>query len=173
MTTPYLAEDIGHDEGCRLHAYPDPDSPRAQAMETPVAERPAGWDKLSGAPWTIGYGCTGPDIGPDTVWTQPQADLELSKRLQQVQRQLDFALPWWRTLNDARQDVFVGLAYNLGLNGFLTFDRFIAACKDGRWATAEVELIGSPSHPSRWARQVKSRGLRLGRQILTGVRVPP
>jgi GH24 family phage-related lysozyme (muramidase) len=174
MTTPHLATDIGHDEGCRLHAYPDPDSPRAQALDKPEAERPADWDTLSGAPWTIGYGCTGPEIGPQTVWTQAEADEALARRLIQVQRQLDLALPWWRTaLNDARQDVFVGLAYNLGLSGFLKFERFIAACRVGRWAAAELDLVGSPSHPSRWARQVKTRGVRLGRQIRTGERAAP
>jgi GH24 family phage-related lysozyme (muramidase) len=172
MTTPYLAEDIGRDEGCRLHAYPDPDSPLAAASRAGALE--AFGRALSGAPWTIGYGCTGPEIGPATVWTEAEAQAALEKRLQQVQRQLDLALPWWRTaLNDARQDVFVGLAYNLGLNGFLRFERFIAACKAGRWAEAERDLIGGQNHPSRWARQVKTRGVRLGRQILTGVRAPP
>jgi len=173
MTTPYLVADTGRDEGLRLHAYPDPDSPLASALAKPEAERPSGWAQLSGRPWTIGYGCTGLDIGPDTVWTQAQADEALAKRLQQAQHQLDFALPWWRTLNDARQDVFVMLTYNLGLAGFLKFENFIAACKVGHWATAEADLIGAPGHPSKWERQVKTRGVRLGKQILTGLRIDP
>lgn len=49
-------------EGCavklpdgRYKAYPDPGS-------------------ANGKPWTIGWGSTGPGIGPDTVWTQQQCD---------------------------------------------------------------------------------------------------
>jgi lysozyme len=174
MTTPYLVADTGHDEGLRLHAYPDPDSPLAQALAKPEAARPAGWQKLSGSPWTIGYGCTGPDIVQGTVWTQAQADDALAQRLQQCQRQLDLAIPWWRTaLNDARQDVFVGLTYNLGCAGLMKFENFIEACRVGHWATAEADLIGAPNHPSKWLRQVKTRGLRMGKQIFTGVRIDP
>jgi len=58
MTTPYLAADIGRDEGLRLHAYPDPDT--------------------GAEPWTIGYGCTGADIGPGLVWTLAQAQAALT-----------------------------------------------------------------------------------------------
>lgn len=42
-------------ESCKLRAYPDPGS-------------------KDGHPWTIGWGSTGPDIGPGTVWTQQQCD---------------------------------------------------------------------------------------------------
>ena len=34
-----------------------------------------------GAPWTIGWGATGPGIGPGTVWTQEQADARLASDL--------------------------------------------------------------------------------------------
>ena len=51
-----LAAKLMHEfEGCKLKAYPDPGS-------------------KDGKPWTIGWGSTGPDIGPGTVWTQEQAD---------------------------------------------------------------------------------------------------
>lgn len=55
-------------EGCarrradgRFAAYPDPGT--------------------GGAPWTIGWGATGPDIGPDTVWTQAECDARLDTDL--------------------------------------------------------------------------------------------
>lgn len=43
-----------HTESCKLRAYPDP--------------------KTGGKPWTWGWGSTGPDIGPDKVGTQAEAD---------------------------------------------------------------------------------------------------
>jgi hypothetical protein len=33
-----------------------------------------------GAPWTIGWGATGPDIGPETVWTRQECDARLMSR---------------------------------------------------------------------------------------------
>lgn len=45
-----LTEDF---EGCKLTAYPDP--------------------ATGGAPWTIGYGHTGPDVRPGLIWTHDQA----------------------------------------------------------------------------------------------------
>lgn len=50
----------GAGEGCELTAY---------------------WDKY-GKVWTVGHGCTGPDIKIGTVWTQAEADQALCDRMQ-------------------------------------------------------------------------------------------
>lgn len=133
-------------EGCRLRAYADP--------------------KTRGPPWTIGWGCTGQGIGPDTIWTQDHADLERDKRLQQAMAQLDHALPWWRTkLNTARQAVFIELAYNLGGAGLLKFKRMLAAAEAGAFKVAAMELLHS-----QWAEDVKAtRANRLADQLRSGV----
>jgi lysozyme len=44
----------------QFEAYPDPGS-------------------ADGAPWTIGWGATGPDIGAATVWTQAQCDARFDR----------------------------------------------------------------------------------------------
>src|SRR5581483_8052554 len=106
MTTPYLAGDVKICEGLRLHAYPDPDSPLAKAL---LECKPA--EGLSGAPWTIGYGHTGPDVYPGLEITKAQAEDLLAKDLRSAQQQLDQRLAWWRSLNDPRQDVIVQLAF--------------------------------------------------------------
>lgn len=56
-------------EGCgrrradgRFAAYPDPGS-------------------ADGLPWTIGWGATGPGIGPGTLWTAAQCDVRLERDL--------------------------------------------------------------------------------------------
>lgn len=49
-------------ESCQLKAYPDPGS-------------------RDGKPWTVGWGSTGSDVGPGTVWTQAQADARLTRDL--------------------------------------------------------------------------------------------
>jgi lysozyme len=72
-------------EGCYLRAYPDPASPLGKelqrrglwqnALKTGVIA--SGLLVLSGAPWTIGVGHTGPEVKYGLVWTQDQADAQL------------------------------------------------------------------------------------------------
>ena len=62
-------EEIKRHEGCKLEAYPDPGT--------------------GGDPWTIGYGATGPDIHPGVVWSQEQADTDLSNRLHTLGDRID------------------------------------------------------------------------------------
>lgn len=83
------------DGGCK--AYPDPGS--------------------GGDPWTIGYGSTGADIRPGTVWTQQQAQARLEQDVH------DFAKGIAKALVDAPTeqcefDAMVSLAYNIGLGAF-------------------------------------------------------
>lgn len=87
-------------EGCFLLSYPDPASELARACRkagisayTRYTEIPD-WQNLKGAPWTIGWGATGPDIGPQMQWTQEQADarllIELEEHMEYVRKQLAF-----------------------------------------------------------------------------------
>ena len=65
------------------------------------------------APWTIGWGATGPDIGPGTVWTQAQCDARLEADLARfaadVVRALDGAPTTHRQF-----DALVSFHYNTG-----------------------------------------------------------
>ncbi|WP_176048133.1 lysozyme [Burkholderia sp. BCC1644] len=73
-----------HFENCYLTAYPDPASPLGKALQArglwykvlagaPIPSDPV-LRALSGAPWTCGWGSTGPDVREGTVWTQATAD---------------------------------------------------------------------------------------------------
>jgi lysozyme len=87
-------------EGCAkvrsdglVEAYPDPGT--------------------GGAPWTIGWGATGPDIGPGAVWTREQCDARLAADV--VRHAADVA----RALGDApttqaQFDALVSFHYNTG-----------------------------------------------------------
>lgn len=144
MTSPYLIPDLKSDEGCKLHAYPDP---------------------LSGAePWTIGYGATGPTITKNTVWTQAMADNDLSMRVGKLTTQLQSALPWFTRLSDLRQDVLVNMAYNLGLVGLLAFHKTLTFASLGHYDNAAEAMLDS-----KWAHQLPNRSARLAEQMRTGV----
>jgi lysozyme len=163
--TPHLEDDIARDEGFRLRAYPDPLSPRAIELRKPEPQRLVGWEKLSGDPWTCGFGCTGPDVKEGTFWTLEEARKRLSVKIAEAIADLDRNLPWWRQLNDARQDVLVNMAFNMGWPTLSTFHNTLAAVKAGDYERADVGMLAS-----RWAQQTKGRAKRLAAQMRTGER---
>lgn len=135
---------IQTDEGCKLHAYPDPLS--------------------GGDPWTVGYGATGAAIGPDTVWTQDEAHADLTARLAALCGRLDLEIPWWRNLDLVRQSVLLNMAYNLGVVGLLGFPHTLTAVRCGNYAAASSQML-----MSRWAREVSDRATRLAAMMRTGI----
>lgn len=87
-------------EGCarirpdgRIEAYPDPGT--------------------GGAPWTIGWGSTGPGIVPGTIWTREQCEERLRHDLQRYAREVDRALGEAPT-TQAQFDAMVSFHYNTG-----------------------------------------------------------
>lgn len=70
--------------------------------------------------WTIGYGDTGPDVGPGMVWTEAQAEAAYAARINR-----EFA-PWVERetrdvpTSDNQFGAMVSLAYNIGDKAFGT-----------------------------------------------------
>ena len=143
MTSVNLIADLKRDEGLKLGAYPDP--------------------LTHAAPWTIGYGHTGPEVHPGLSWTQAQAQTALQADIDRACRALDEALPWWRNLDDLRQDVLANMTFNMGIGKLEGFHNTLAAIKASQWARAAAEMLDSA-----WARQVGERAERLAKQMLTG-----
>ena len=81
-----------HFETCVLAAYPDP--------------------KTGGAPWTIGWGATGPGIGPGVVWTQLQADNRLLWDI--AEREEDATAAIHVPMKQGQFDAFVLILGNIG-----------------------------------------------------------
>lgn len=67
--------------------------------------------------WTVGYGATGADIGPATVWTQEQADADLADRLIAVNRTVTQAVRV--RINPQQRAALVDFTYNVGNGQFL------------------------------------------------------
>lgn len=97
--TPAGLDRLKRDEGLSLTAYPDPIT--------------------KGAPWTIGYGATGPKINKDTIWTQAQADGDILSRVNFIQTQLSNRMSFFDKLSPVRQDVLINIAYNIGIAGLI------------------------------------------------------
>ncbi len=121
-------------EGCArrrsdglVEAYPDPGS--------------------GGDPWTIGWGATGPGIGPGTVWTQGACDARLEDDLARHAREVTAALGGAPT-TQAQFDALVSFHYNTGAIGRATLTRrhragdFAAAAEEfARWNRAGDRVL--------------------------------
>lgn len=74
------------------------------------------------APWTIGWGATGPDIGPGTVWTRSQCDARLEKDVARHAREVAEAITGATTTQN-QFDALVSFHYNTGAIARATLTR--------------------------------------------------
>ncbi|MFI8666578.1 lysozyme [Qipengyuania sp. NPDC077410] len=121
-------------EGCArvrddgmVEAYPDPGS--------------------GGDPWTIGWGATGTDIGPGTVWTQEECDRRLAADIERHARDVVQAIGDAPT-SQAQFDALVSFHYNTGaiarstlLKRHLAGDHAGAAKEFHRWVYAAGRVL--------------------------------
>lgn len=146
---PILIADLKRDEGLRLRAYPDP--------------------LTGGAPWTIGYGHTGPEVVPGLVWTKEQCERALVCDIEEHNAKLARHLPWVARLDPARRRVLQNMAFNLGVGepggskGLLGFKNTLGMIERG-----EYERAGDAMLRSLWAKQVGKRAVRLSNTMRTG-----
>ena len=110
-------------EGCarlrldgKIEAYPDPGT--------------------GGAPWTIGWGATGPGIAKGTVWTQKQCDDRLANDLVRFANEVSAAIGNARTTQN-QFDALVSFHYNTGAIARATLTKLHKA---GDYAGAKAEF---------------------------------
>lgn len=131
MNEERLREALGVDEGRRARIYQDTATPPR---------------------WTGGVGRNLSDKG----FHQDEIDLMLKNDIAEAVAELDRVVPWWRCLNDARQNVLANMMFNLGAPRLMGFRKFLAYAEAGRYDAAAGEMLDST-----WARQVGARALRL------------
>ena len=138
-------------EGCarirpdgHVEAYPDPGT--------------------GGAPWTIGWGSTGQDIGPGTVWTQAECDARFERDLSRYADQVDAAIGDAPT-TQAQFDALVSFHYNTGAIARATLTQrhrsgdFAAAAREfSRWNRAGGRVM-----PGLVRRRTEEAALYVGR----------
>lgn len=129
IPSPACAALVKRFEGCRLHAYPDPGT--------------------GGKPYTVGWGATGQGIGPNTVWTQEQADERLEADLQAFSSGVSGLIGKAKT-SQHEFDALVSFAYNVGLGNLKTSTLLrlhMAGDKDGaanqfqKWTRASGKIM--------------------------------
>jgi lysozyme len=117
------------DEGLRLKAYRD-----------------------SVGKLTIGVGRNLDDKGI----SEAEAAVLLENDIAEHVALLDARLPWWRKLDEVRQNALANMAFNLGIEGLLGFTNSLALLERGEYEKAAANLA-----MSKWAKQVGPRADRI------------
>jgi len=113
--------------------------------------------------WTIGVGRLIDASKPGAGLSNEEIDYLLDNDIKTKTAQVSAALPWFDNLNEPRQAVLIGMAFQMGLQGLLGFRNTLAAVRDERWAVAESGMLAS-----LWAKQTPKRAVRMARQMATG-----
>jgi lysozyme len=153
MTTPFVFPELERDEGFRSAPYRD-----------------------TLGNWTQGIGNTHGVTAESAPVTLEQARATLAANVALVEQELDAQLPWWRGMNDVRQDVFVEMAFNMGIghaptrilpagSGLEAFRKMLADAEVGLYGLAGAQML-----MSKWASQVGDRAMRLSILMEHGVR---
>lgn len=93
-----------------------------------------------GVPWTIGWGCTGPDIKPDTVWTMAQAEKALDAELEHFALGLVRLSPTIKNEKPSRIAALISFCYNCGLGNY-RISTLKKRVDKGDWTSAQEEII--------------------------------
>lgn len=104
---------------------------------------------------TIGYGHTGAGVQEGLKWTKEHAEHVLLNDARNAAAELDWHLPWWRGLSDARQEALCDMCFNLGIKRLQGFKKMLAALQQRQWEEAAKQCLDS-----RYARQVGKRAER-------------
>ena len=120
MKTSQAGIDLIHSfESLRLKAYPDPGS-------------------KDGKPYTVGWGSTGSDISPGTVWTKEKADQRFANDLGKFEQAVSSLVRVPLTQNQF--DALVSFTYNLGA-GNLKSSTLLKMLNAGDYEGAGKQLL--------------------------------
>jgi lysozyme len=110
--------------------------------------------------WTGGVGRNFSDrlMSPGLIQFMLDEDIDLA--IDALERNA----PWWKWLNDARQNVLLNMVFNMGWPRLSGFKQMLAALQAGRYDMAANEM-----KDSAWYNQVGDRARRLEKIMREGV----
>ena len=83
-------------------------------------------------------------------------DNDIDRFTHALQSQLDF----FNDLNDTQQQALVNMAFQLGVNGLLSFRNTLGLMRSKRYAEAHTEAL-----KSRWAKQTPNRAAEVAKML--------
>jgi len=96
--------------------------------------------------------------------TQEESRYLLRNDINRIVAQCETRFEWWDSLDSARQQVIVCMAFQLGVNGVANFRKMVAAIKVRDFAEAARQMIDSG-----WHKQTRARCERMAEIMRTGV----
>lgn len=117
---------------------------------------------------TIGIGFNLDDVG----FSEEESLIILKIRTEKLTEKLD-KYSWFKTLNVARKDIVINMAYNLGINGVIGFKGMIKAIISKDFELAAKEMLYKDGKNSRKGRSkyyvdVKGRAKELATLMIRG-----
>lgn len=134
--------------------------------KTKLAEQLKKHEGLKLKPYTDTVGKLTLGVGRNLIdkgITEQEALFMLNNDVDYFYSKLCQRINWMKTLDDARQNVLVNMAFNLGIAGLMSFKKMLLACEHGNFKIAATEMLNS-----KWAKQVGNRAVELSEQMRTG-----
>ena len=143
-----LSEILAGDEGERQFVYDD---------KTGKDLKP-GMTLIGNAAIGIGRDLISHGLSPNEISVLFQNDLRM------LEPNCSRNMPYWSKLSSVRKVVVMCMVFQIGLRGYLAFDRMEAALDKEDWAVAASEMV-----KSRWASQTPGRAARLAAMMRSGL----
>lgn len=106
-----------------MTSQPDPCGTEALSLALAIIRKWEGLELVAyadpatgGSPFTVGYGATGPDIKPGTVWTLEQAEHDLKERVKLMIQRIRALVV--KEPTPSQLAAMTSLAYNVGAAAF-------------------------------------------------------
>lgn len=115
---------------------------------------------------TAGCNTIGIGLNLDAGMSLPLAIHVLEFKIKELRDDLNRSLPFYKDLDDVRQDTLINMAFNLGIKGLMKFKNFLAYVEQHNFTKASEEMLNS-----KWAKQVGNRAERLSKQMREGMYV--
>lgn len=110
---------------------------------------------------TVGVGRNLEDKG----LSEDEIDYLLLNDIRECSDITESSVPFFRGLNEVRQNVLINMSFNMGIRGVLGFKKMLHAAMLGDFEEAARQMLDS-----KWARQVGQRAVRLSEEMKTGKR---
>jgi lysozyme len=114
--------------------------------------------RCTAAKLSIGHGRNLEDMGI----TEEEALYLLQNDIKRCRMEAS-KFPWFKTLDDVRQDVIVNMIFNLGIKRFTGFTKTIDALQKNNFELAAKEML-----KSQWSKQVGHRSFELSQMMRLG-----
>lgn len=116
---------------------------------------------------TIGIGTRlGPKGAPlsnyEISFSKDIAKAFLKEEINKIKNRLS-GYPWFKICNEARRNVLISMAYQMGVNGLLSFKNTLALIANKQFEQAANNML-----LSKWAKQTPNRAQRHAAVMLTG-----